>query len=629
MASMTFGRSNHAFAIESLLSARLLLEPQLAGDRVYFVSDRSSRLSLHSMRDGRVSDALLPPDIALKTPHQVPGHLYRVLPDLGRLLVMIDPRGGETFQPMFVPLDGGAPEPVLGDRYAGRRFLCAACTGERAVFLVEDPGDPVYETLRVDLRTAEITSIARSKYQSYCIAANEDASALVLSDMITVGDEVIWLWREGVRTLLLGTPLEERTHAPPPTGMRSAAFTSDGVLFVTAAIDDRYGLGYVALGRPQQLEPVEIAGTVHTGEGELVSIAPLDAGRYRLTYNIDGCSWVYAGRYEARRFAVEDTLCGTGELRDGVMQAIHFERESRRHVLSFSTATSPAQIFVVDGSTTTRLTDERVREIPSSLLSPGEDASFESHDGLRVSARLYLPAQELGFEGSRPVVFYIHGGPHKQERPDFTWFSMPLIQWLALHGFAVFVPNARGSSGYGLSFQRRVERDWGGLDRLDHIAALEHLRSDARIDTTRAGVIGRSYGGYMALTLAGRHAERWKATCAMFGPYDLLSWLDRVPETHKTYYHEAIGHPVRDREHLLERSPSTYFDHLACPLLVIQGALDPHVLERESAALVDTLRARGKAVDYLVFDDEGHDVVRPANKATCYTRIVDFFIEHL
>lgn len=629
MAGVSSRPAHRAVEIESLVSARLLLEPQLAGDRLYFLSDRSGRLSLHSMRDGRVSDALLPPDITLKTPHQVPGHLYRVLPDLDRLLVLIDRRGGETFQPMFVPLDGGEPEPVLGDRYAGRRFLCAACTGERAVFLVEDPGDPMYETIRVDLRTAEVTTVARSKHQSYCIAANDDASALVLADMITVGDEVIWLWRDGFRTLLLGAPLEERTHAPAPTGIRDAAVTSDGVLFVTAAVDDRYGLGWVALDRPPQLEPVEITGTAHAGEGELVAIAPLDEGRYRLIYNIDGCSWVYAGRYEARRFVVEETLCGAGDLRDGVVQAIHFERATRRHVLSFSTATSPAQIYLVGGATTTRLTDERVRDLPSSFLAPGEDASFASHDGLRISARLYLPARELGFEGPRPLVFYIHGGPHKQERPDFTWFSMPLIQWLTLHGFAVFVPNARGSSGYGLSFQRRVDRDWGGSDRLDHVAALEQLRADPRLDTTRAAVIGRSYGGYMALTLAGRHADRWKAACTMFGPYDLVSWLERVPETHKTYYHEAIGHPERDRQHLVERSPSTYFDRIACPLLVIQGALDPHILERESAALVDALRSLGKDVDSLVFDDEGHDVVKPANKATCYTRIVDFFSEHL
>ena len=126
--------------------------------------------------------------------------------------------------------------------------------------------------------------------------------------------------------------------------------------------------------------------------------------------------------------------------------------------------------------TSCRQTNERILGIAPHLLAPGEDASYTSHDGLRISARLYMPAPELGFEGKRPVIFYIHGGPQSQERPDFTWFSMPLIQFFTLNGFAVWVPNVRGSSGYGISYMKRVDHDWGGLDRLDHVAAVELLR---------------------------------------------------------------------------------------------------------------------------------------------------------
>src|SRR5213594_3127790 len=105
----------------------------------------------------------------------------------------------------------------------------------------------------------------------------------------------------------------------------------------------------------------------------------------------------------------------------------------------------------------------------SIMSSAGEDASFTSFDDRRVSARLYLPSPALGFQGPRPLVYYVHGGPQSQERPNFAWFSMPLIQYLALNGFAVFVPNARGSVGYGLGYTKRVDRDWGGQDRLDHV----------------------------------------------------------------------------------------------------------------------------------------------------------------
>jgi dipeptidyl aminopeptidase/acylaminoacyl peptidase len=264
------------------------------------------------------------------------------------------------------------------------------------------------------------------------------------------------------------------------------------------------------------------------------------------------------------------------------------------------------------------------------LLSTGEDASFESHDGLRVSARLYLPSSELAYEGPRPLVYYVHGGPQSQERPNFAWFSMPLIQILTLEGFAVFVPNARGSTGYGLDYTKRVDRDWGGQDRLDHVWAMtEALPKDERVDVSRAGVVGRSYGGYMTRPLAARHPDLWRAAVDMFGPYDLFTFMDRLPETWKPYFELAVGHPERDRDFLVERSPRTYVADVSCPLLVVQGQNDPRVIERESHDLVEELRGLGRQVDYLVFEDEGHDVLKLPNRVRCYDTIVGFFAEHL
>jgi dipeptidyl aminopeptidase/acylaminoacyl peptidase len=224
----------------------------------------------------------------------------------------------------------------------------------------------------------------------------------------------------------------------------------------------------------------------------------------------------------------------------------------------------------------------------------------------------------------------VHGGPQSQERPNFAWFSMPLIQILTLDGFAVFVPNARGSTGYGLDYMKRVDRDWGGQDRLDHVHAMtEVLAKNERVDVGRAAVVGRSYGGYMTLTLAGRHPELWSAAVDMFGPYDLLTFSERIPPTWKPYFKMALGDPDGDRDFLVERSPRTYISQIACPLLVIQGRNDPRVVERESRDLVEELRGQGKRVDYLVFDDEGHDVLKLPNRIRCYEAIVQFFREHL
>jgi pimeloyl-ACP methyl ester carboxylesterase len=634
-----------AFKIESLLSARLCMAPQLAGERLYFISDLSGRLSLYAMdRAGSVPEPLLPRDIALQNPHLLGGEAFVVFPGLDKILVMVDRDGDENYQPMFIPLAGGIPEPAFGERFARQQVSIERASVERnlAVLHVDRRIDPVEETFLVDLTTGVLISLGESVYGNHCVGANEDFTAFALIDSYTVADEALYLWRKGGegRRLIYGKPLEARTEGEvvPLNAIHDVCFTlgDRGLLFVTSLFSDQYGLAYItagAEGGAPEPKPVAITGTVHQGAGELERLEHLTGTRYLLVYNIDGASYAYEGTFDEpnRRLMLDKTLCGVAKLADGTLEHIAYDRASGDYVVSFSTATSPTQIYTLDGPDRLPFqhTRERVLGIPTELLAPGEDASYVSHDGLRVSARLYLPAAGLGFTGPRPVVFYIHGGPQGQERPDFAWFSMALIQFFTLNGFAVFVPNVRGSTGYGLDYVKRVDGDWGGLDRLDHVAAYEHLHGDPRLDLDRAGVMGRSYGGYMTLTLAGRHPELWRAAVDMFGPYNLLSFLDRIPETWKTYYHMALGHPERDRDFLIERSPSTYLSRLACPMLVIQGHNDPRVREAESRDLVETLRGQGKEIELLVFPNEGHDVLKYENKTRCYNDIVDFFTRYL
>ncbi len=630
---------NRKFHIESLLSARLFLIPQIVGDRIYFVSDLSGRLNLYAMRiGGSVPEPLLPPNIALQSPHHL-DTLFYVFPKLDQILVMIDQDGDENYQPLLIPLTGGLPEPLFGDRFANQQVMCVKCDAERnlVLFSIDPRREPIHYTIKVDLATRAITDLGSSAHGNAPLGANDDYSQIILADGYTTGDMVLYRWQQGEdgRHLLFGKPLEARQpdETVPLNGIGPCEFTSeDGLLFTTALFDDQFSLGYLSLANPSQVQPVEIVGTLHTGAGELVALEHRVDDRYTLTYNIDGVSWIYEGMFNetVMRFTVERVLCGERPLANGVIESLSYDKASARYAVAFSTATTPSQLYVIekDGEVQVQ-TNERVLGIDPALLAPGEDASYNSFDGTRVSARLYLPAPALGYADKYPVIFYIHGGPQSQERPDFTWFSMPLIQFFTLNGFAVFVPNVRGSTGYGMNYVKQVDHDWGGQDRLDHLAAFERLRKDGRLDMQRAGVMGRSYGGYMTLTLAGRNPELWRAACDMFGPYNMFTFMERIPETWKTYFYMAVGHPEKDQDFLTERSPSSYLHKLACPLFVIQGANDPRVVEQESRSLVENLRSQGKQIDYLVFKDEGHDILKYKNKVACYNQIVAFFAEHL
>jgi pimeloyl-ACP methyl ester carboxylesterase len=649
---MSTHETGSRFPIQSLLSARLLLSPQLAKGRVYFMSDMSGVMSLYAMdAQGTIPEPLLPTGLALQNPHLMAGYNFHVLPKLDKVLVMIDENGNENYQPCFVPSEGGIPEPIFGDKYKNEQIACLHCDPKKniAYFFRDDRKTPNIESLKVNLASLETISLGKSFYGNSYNGANPDHSTVILADGYTAGDTVLYIWREGMteRQLLYGIPIEKRKKDEQVklSGIRTCSFTPDekGLLFRSNLFSDEGSISYFSLDNPQDVTEVPIVGTKHKGHGELVDLMFVDADRFLAEYNIDGCSWLYECRFrsngDSRRLEVERTLCGLAPLEQGALMGYEFDHEetanktSVGYVLSFATANVPAQLYLFPhgskSESPTTLSNERVLGIPERLLSRGEDASYTSFDGLRVSARLYLPSEELAFKGSRPLVLYVHGGPQSQERPDFTWFSMPLIQFLTLNGFAVFVPNVRGSSGYGLDYMKRVDHDWGGKDVLDHLEGLKMLEKDPRIDSSRRAVIGRSYGGYMTLTLASRHPDLWKAACDMFGPYDLISFIYRLPESWRTFFFLSVGHPDKDRDFLIERSPKTYFKNVKCPMLIIQGKNDPRVIEAESKDVVENLRANGVETEFLVFEDEGHDVIKFRNKVVCYTRIVDFFKEHL
>jgi pimeloyl-ACP methyl ester carboxylesterase len=618
--------------------------PQIVGERIFFISNLSGHMSLYAMDyGGSVPEPLLPPHIALQNPHLMNGDSFFVFPSLDKILVMIDNDGDENYQPKLIPIEGGFPEDPFDGFFEECRVHIGECDIEKNLVLVvaESRKEPLYVTFMIDLTNLKIDKIAESMHVMNPAGKTKDYSKLILIEGYSPGDHVVYQWEKGQDDLMLvyGKPLNDRTESEeiPPNGIGACHYVQENkkIFFETTLFEDTGSLGYLELSRPAEVKPMEISGLKHTGTGEFTGTKELGDGRYLLYYNIDGVSWLYEAQVDEQTMTMkaEHIITGQGKIANGVLESDYYDKKNDRHILSYSTAVSPTQIYTIEGTEREQVvqhTRERTLGIPEHLLSSGEDASYTSFDGLRVSARLYLPAKELGFQGPRPLVYYVHGGPQSQERPDFAWFSMPLIQMFTLRGFAVFVPNVRGSSGYGLAYMKKVERDWGGDDRLDHVHAMtEVLPKDTRLDVSRAAVVGRSYGGYMTLILAFRHPELWSASIDMFGPYDLFTFIDRLPPTWQPYFKITVGDPEKDKDALIRMSPRTYMEQLGCPMLVIQGANDPRVIEQESRDVVEQLKAAGKDAEIYVFEDEGHDVIKYPNRVKVYNMIVEYFEKYL
>jgi dipeptidyl aminopeptidase/acylaminoacyl peptidase len=291
--------------------------------------------------------------------------------------------------------------------------------------------------------------------------------------------------------------------------------------------------------------------------------------------------------------------------------------------LILATPRRPAEVWVVETATgkATPVTDSRMGGLYEDDLIDTDLVSYPTFDRREIPAWLYRP----NVEGKVPVVLSIHGGPEAQEKPVYQ----PLYQYLLSRGIAVLATNIRGSTGYGKSYQRLVQRDWGGGDMQDWEHAVKWLRDQDWVEPERIGVYGGSYGGFAVLTCVTRLPQYWAAAVDIFGPSNLVTFAKAVPPTWKRFIARFVGDPETEADFLMERSPITYVENVQTPLLVIQGATDPRVVKGESDQLVDKLKSLGREVEYVVFDDEGHGFTKRPNELKAYGLAAEWLERHL
>ncbi|MGE7878787.1 S9 family peptidase [Peribacillus muralis] len=288
--------------------------------------------------------------------------------------------------------------------------------------------------------------------------------------------------------------------------------------------------------------------------------------------------------------------------------------------LSGMSATKPHNIYRKTGNEWEPLTTYTVPGVEATEMVEPDIITYPSYDGLEIES-LFFRANKENDNGE--VIFWPHGGPQAAERKFFR----ASFQFFLNNGYSIFAPNFRGSTGYGLDFMKMVEGNWGHGPRLDNVAGLDWLIDQGYAQKGNIFLMGGSFGGYMALLLHGRHAEYFKAVVDIFGPSNLFSFIDSVPEDWKPVMDQWVGNPEKDREKLIEYSPSTYMNSMNKPMLVIQGANDPRVVKEESDQIVQVLKDKGRAVEYMLLEDEGHGFSKKENEMAVYRKILAFLKE--
>jgi dipeptidyl aminopeptidase/acylaminoacyl peptidase len=291
--------------------------------------------------------------------------------------------------------------------------------------------------------------------------------------------------------------------------------------------------------------------------------------------------------------------------------------------------TEPSETYLYNRKAKTLALQYRLYEkLPRASLAAMQVVKYKSSDGLEIPAFLTLPkgvpAKAL------PLLVIPHGGPWARD----NWGYNPLAQFFANRGYAVLMPNFRGSTGYGKKYLNAGNGEWGRKMQDDLTWGVKHLEAEGIADPKRVGILGGSYGGYATLAGVAFTPDLYRAAVDIVGPSNLITLLDAIPaywEAGRKQMYARMADPgtPAGKAWLQERSPLNSADKIKTALMVVQGANDPRVNRTEAERIVIALRDRNFPVEYIMAPDEGHGFARPVNNSAMFMAIEKFLAKHL
>lgn len=459
--------------------------------------------------------------------------------------------------------------------------------------------------------------------------------------LVVAGQQGTWVpldWSADGKTLLiLQTLSAQESHlyladvttggiTPVDTGnrkesIRSARFAPDGrgIYYVSDASGEFAELRYLDLATRQSRDltatiPWDVSAFDVSADGRYIAYVVDEDGSSRLT--------VLDTRYKLE-------LSPPG-LPQGVISTLEFDRTGRRLALTAEGPRAPRDVYVFDieFNRIVRWTHSEPGPMSESAFVPAELIHFptwDRADGRRrmLSAYLYRPRTP----GPHPVLIDIHGGPAAQYRPIFDPFIQFVVNEL---GYAVVAPNVRGSSGYGKTFLGLDNGKLRGDAVRDIGSLLVWIDLQRDLDSKRVVVMGKSYGGYLALAALADYNDRLCGGIDFAGITDFATFLEETAPYRRDALRAEYGDErILDTRELLDHlSPIDRTRWIRRPLLIVQGLNDPRVPATQSEQLVAMLHSRGDDVWYLAVKDEGHDFGKKSDR-DAYYRIAATFLESL
>lgn len=465
---------------------------------------------------------------------------------------------------------------------------------------------------RHDLKTGEILAIAKPKKPTWLCPQLNSTGAHVLYNRKELHPKGVQYWLVDVE----GREDREILNFGPKAKIQ-ATWLPDGrrIAFITETRD----------GRPQKYYSLGIYD-VASGEIEWVIDDP-SRNIERIHCPINGNHIVVLEYQKAR---VRSTIINLTTMEEIVLPRIKGSLipigpvSGEEWVGLYYSSTQPDEIVrfnleEVEISSFKPLTRvwKRTKIRPKQLV-PAEDFEWRAKDGLRIHGWLFRSRTP-----SKKAIIYVHGGPTAHVNDAIY----PQIQYLVLKGFNVLAPNYRGSTGYGVEFEDLIRvNGWGSDEQEDIWAGIEALIERGIAERGKIGITGTSFGGYSSWYAITKAPDLVSAAVPICGMTDLVVDYETTRPDLRPYSEEMLGgSPEEVPERYYERSPINFIHQIKGRLLIVQGAQDPNVTPKNVEEVIKRLDAEGIEYELLIFEDEGHGILKIKNQKILLKKMADFF----
>jgi len=536
----------------------------------------------------------------------------------GRWIVYESDRGGQEYFDLFaIPSAGGEAVNLTNTPEISENNPHFSPDGETMAISYKPKTASVPDIALLDWRTHAVSNLTKeqAKDQLWQFVAWSPDGKSIFANRTFVGFTDSSVYRVGVAN-------GERENLTPHQGQilyLASSLSADGrTLEITS--NEKGGFSNVALLDAASKKLTWVTDT--QWDAQAGDFAP-KGGKFTFVINEDGRSDAYLADRDSGK---PEKLAFPPGLTYFAGNPSPFSPSGEQLLVSHQSSRRPSDLWVYDTRTRSQrqLTFSAIAALNPANLPQSQLVHYKSFDGKMISAFAWIPFN-LKRDGSNPGIVLPHGGPTGQMEDYFNKEAAAL----ASRGYVCIAPNVRGSTGYGIAFQKSNYQDLGGGDLQDEVSAARFLVNTGYVDAKKVGITGGSYGGYMTLMAVGKTPEVWAAAVEEYGIINWISMLEHEDPLLQQYEQTLLGDPAKDRKVYEDASPIKYLANSRAPLLVLQGDNDIRVPKEEAEQVVKILKDANKTVDAHYYPNEGHGFSKRENQIDAIERTIAWFDRYL